>query len=89
MKKILFMTLLCVSTIAFAQKSKKAERPNVLLLMTDEHSPQVLGSYGDVNSPAKPDRTEWLKKISYTEWFIEEIRQGIPWKRLRQNLIAG
>ena len=47
MKKILFMTLLCVSTIAFAQKSKKAERPNVLLLMTDEHSPQVLGSYGD------------------------------------------
>jgi hypothetical protein len=44
---------------------------------------------GDVNSPAKPDRTEWLKKISYTEWFIEEIRQGIPWKRLRQNLIAG
>ena len=47
MKKILFITLLCVSTIAFAQKSKKAERPNVLLLMTDEHSPQVLGSYGD------------------------------------------
>lgn len=44
---------------------------------------------GDLNNPAKPDRTEWLKKISYTEWFIEEIRQGTPWKRLRQNLIAG
>ena len=43
----------------------------------------------DINNPAKPDRTEWLKKISYTEWFVEEIKQGLPWKRLRQNLIAG
>ena len=44
---------------------------------------------GDILNPVKPDRTEWLKKISYTEWFVEEIRQGMPWKRLRQNLIAG
>ena len=41
---------------------------------------------GDLSNPAKPDRTEWLKRISYTEWFIEEIRQGTPWKRLRPSL---
>jgi len=44
---------------------------------------------GDVNNPAKPDRTEWLKKISYTEWLVEEIKQGLPWRRLRPHLIAG
>jgi len=40
----------------------------------------------DVNNPARPDRTEWLKQISYTEWFVEEIRQGLPWKRLKPHL---
>ena len=44
---------------------------------------------GDLNNPAKPDRTEWLKQISYTEWFVEEIKQGLPWKRLKPRLIAG
>ena len=44
---------------------------------------------GDVEHPAKPDRTEWLKQISYTEWFVEEIKQGLPWKRLKPRLIAG
>ena len=44
---------------------------------------------GDVNNPVKPDRTEWLKRISYTEWFVEEIKQGLPWKRLKPRLIAG
>lgn len=43
----------------------------------------------DVNNPARPDRTEWLKQISYTEWLVEEIRQGLPWKRLKPHLIAG
>tara|TARA_S200002703_G_scaffold152035_2_gene152019 strand:+ start:1065 stop:1928 length:864 start_codon:yes stop_codon:yes gene_type:complete len=43
----------------------------------------------DIDNPVKPDRAEWCKQISYTEWFVEEIKQGLPWKRLRQNLIAG
>ena len=43
----------------------------------------------DIENPAKPDRTEWLKQISYTEWFVEEIKQGLPWKRLKPRLIAG
>jgi len=44
---------------------------------------------GDINNPAKPDRSEWLKKISYTEWLVEEIKQGLPWQRLKPRLIAG
>ena len=47
----------------------------------------ALGS--DIENPVKPDRTEWCKQISYTEWFVEEIRQGLPWQRLKQRLIAG
>ena len=43
----------------------------------------------NLNPPATPDRTEWLKQISYTEWFTKEIGNGIPWKRLKQNLIDG
>ena len=43
----------------------------------------------NLNTPATPDRTEWLKQISYTEWFTKEIGNGIPWKRLKQNLIDG
>jgi hypothetical protein len=35
---------------------------------------------------ARPDRSEWCKQISYCEWFVEEIQQGLPWKRLREKL---
>ena len=43
----------------------------------------------NLDRPAKPDRGEWLKQISYTEWFVEEIKQGIPWTRLRPHLTNG
>jgi len=43
----------------------------------------------NINVPATPDRTQWLEQISYTEWFVEEIKQGLPWRRLKQNLIDG
>jgi len=43
----------------------------------------------DLKIPAKPDRTQWLEQISYTEWFTEEIEKGVPWRRLKQNLIDG
>ena len=43
----------------------------------------------DLRIPAKPDRTQWLEQISYTEWFTEEIEKGVPWIRLKQNLIDG
>ena len=43
----------------------------------------------NLDRPAKPDRSEWLEQISYTEWFVEEIKQGMPWKRLRPHLTNG
>ena len=33
---------------------------------------------------SKPDRPNWLNKISYTEWFPDEI--GTQWLRLREKL---
>jgi hypothetical protein len=45
--------------------------------------------FANLDRPAKPDRSDWLKQISYTEWFVQEISQGIPWRRLRANLTNG
>ena len=39
-----------------------------------------------INNPAKPDRTQWLNDIVYTEWTIEEISTGFPIKRLTSKL---
>ena len=38
----------------------------------------------DIENPVTPDRTEWCKKISYCEWFVDEIEQGLPWRRLKE-----
>lgn len=36
--------------------------------------------------PKRPDRTQWLNDISYTEWTLEEIAQGKPLNRLTSFL---
>jgi hypothetical protein len=33
-----------------------------------------------------PDRLEWFHKICHTEWFVDEIAQGIPLQRLERFL---
>jgi len=33
--------------------------------------------------PNKQDRKEWIKKLRNTEWFLDEIQDGTPWRRLR------
>jgi hypothetical protein len=33
-----------------------------------------------------PDRQKWTNKLAYTEWFEDEIRQGLPWKRIKARL---
>ena len=40
----------------------------------------------DINTPAMPNRIQWAHKLSYTEWFEDEIRQGLPWKRIKARL---
>lgn len=48
----------------------------------------VSDTLDNVLNPTLPDRTEWLIKLTHTEWTVEEIIQGIPIKRLEKDLIA-
>ena len=40
----------------------------------------------DINTPAMPNRLQWAHKLSYTEWWQDEIRQGLPWQRIKKRL---
>ncbi len=40
----------------------------------------------DINVLRHHDRQHWLNKLSYCEWFVDEIKQGIPWRRLKNKL---
>jgi hypothetical protein len=33
-----------------------------------------------------PNRLTWANKLSYTEWFEDEIEQGLPWVRIKERL---
>lgn len=37
-----------------------------------------------IETPRMPDRTEWSQKLIHTEWDLDEIRTGVPWKRLKK-----
>ena len=43
-------------------------------------------SYQTINNPVMPDRKSWANKLSYTEWFPNEIEKGLPWKRIKARL---
>ena len=43
-------------------------------------------SFENINSPKMPDRQEWANKLAYTEWWPDEIEQGIPWKRIKKRI---
>ena len=40
----------------------------------------------DINTPAMPKRSDWAHKLAYTEWWEDEIAQGIPWARIKKRL---
>ena len=42
--------------------------------------------YADINKPAMPNRQAWANRLAYTEWFLDEIREGKPWSRIREKL---
>ena len=42
--------------------------------------------FEDINNPTKPDRQNWAYKLSYTEWFADEIAEGKPWRRIKKRL---
>jgi hypothetical protein len=39
-----------------------------------------------INNLSKPDRTQWLNDLAYTEWTVDEIDRGIPLDRLISKL---
>ncbi len=43
-------------------------------------------SLSSINNPIMPDRQAWANKLSYTEWFEEEISQGQPWARIKKRI---
>ena len=43
-------------------------------------------SYENINNPNMPDRQQWANKLAYTEWWIDEIAQGVPWTRIKKRL---
>ena len=43
-------------------------------------------SYQNINNPNMPDRQKWANKLAYTEWWPDEIEQGVPWKRIKKRL---
>jgi hypothetical protein len=45
--------------------------------------------YGDYLNPIQTDykkKNQWLNDLTYTEWDVDEIAQGIPLKRLEPYL---
>ena len=40
----------------------------------------------DINTPAMPSRLTWANRLAYTEWFEDEIEQGLPWARIKKRL---
>ena len=46
----------------------------------------VSEKWENLENPQLPDREEWFLKLTHTEWTVDEIRQGIPLKRLERHL---
>ena len=40
----------------------------------------------DINTPAMPNRLSWANQLAYTEWFEDEIEQGLTWARIKKRL---
>jgi hypothetical protein len=42
--------------------------------------------YKNLKNPETPDREEWAHKLCHTEWWIDEIVEGVPWARIRKQI---
>jgi len=42
--------------------------------------------YSQIENPKRPDRTRWFNDLLYTEYFIDEIQNGLPLVRLLPRL---
>ena len=46
-------------------------------------------SLENINNPKMPDRQDWTNKLSYTEWFPDEIAKGQPWKNIKDRIVKN
>jgi len=47
----------------------------------------VTAKLKDIEKIELPDRNDWFLKLTHTEWTVDEIRQGIPIKRLESSIL--
>lgn len=40
----------------------------------------------NIETPKMEDRLGWFNQLCHTEWFVSEIAEGKPWRRLKQSL---
>ena len=43
-------------------------------------------SIKEIESPIKPSRNQWLYNMSYAEWSVDEMQQGLLWQHIRNNI---
>lgn len=39
-------------------------------------------SFSNIATPLKPDRTQWLNDLAYSQWTLNEMKEGAAWKHL-------
>lgn len=37
-----------------------------------------------IDDPLKPDRQQWAHNLAYTQWNLDEMREGKPWRHLNR-----
>ena len=45
-------------------------------------SPIANWDLSQIENLSRPDRTQWLEQLAHTEWTVEEIKTGLPFRRL-------
>lgn len=45
-------------------------------------SPIANWDLSQIENPPHPDRTEWIERLAHTEWTVEEIAAGLPFRQL-------
>jgi hypothetical protein len=56
-------------------------------LVTDPDGAQIKGvnleKWQDIESPKEFDREQWIRRIAQIHWTLDEVKQGLAWKHLR------
>lgn len=48
--------------------------------------PMSLQEFGKIDQPLHPEgREQWLADIAYAQWNLEEMREGLPWRHLKDE----